>query len=126
MKNSMIKIATSIIVLLMASASFADIDEFKDTVWVGSSEEERNVILTISEQLHWNYSFTDEEGNRHEYSGIGAIEETLFEGEESVGNPLVLVLTKDGKPGAPPLAIVKENGDITLLYDELILTEKDS
>ena len=46
----MVKFTTSIATLfitlsLMTSSSLADVNEFKDTVWRGNSEEEKNAVL---------------------------------------------------------------------------------
>ena len=125
----MVKFTASIAALFIAlslttSSSLADVNEFKDTVWNGSSEEEKNAVLTISQEFHWNFSFTDEAGNRQQYSGVGAIESTLFAGEQHpANNPLVLILMKDGAVGAHPMAIIREGGKTKLFYDELALTK---
>ena len=82
------------------------------------------LFWTISEEFHWNFSFTDQEGDKQQYSGVGAIESTLFGGEQnSAKNPLVLILMKGGAVGAHPMAIIREGDKTKLFYDELTLTK---
>ena len=119
------RITIFIIILLASIFSLADIDEFKGTTWVGSAEYEKDIVLVISEQLHWSYSFTNvEDGVQQEVSGAEVVEDTLFGGEQRSDNPLVLILIKNGELAVPPLAIVRKDYEVQLIYDDLTLTKK--
>lgn len=124
----------ALLVILMAFSAMAqagtgqigsvNADSFPNTKWEGVDKEEgMTVKIEIDAKNNWVAELI-QKGKSTTFKGSTLIVAPLFDGPESIQNPLVVFFTVNGAPVLPPLAIVVKAGKMKLSYDTLTLTSK--